>query len=203
MSKAPEYIFKDHIGIVKNAFPLDMIDRYKTMIDEAIKMGVFWERDSEEGLRPLTKRDKAISVINNVINGEMEELKCMLTDKAFLHIFFSQHWKQYCREYDVLQAIQRHRIYDYKVQKTEPTQGYHVWHPEISGKEERDRIAVFSLFLNTVEEGGETEFLYQKTRVKPVENTLVIFPAGYTHTHRGNPPLSGTKYLLTGWVEWE
>ena len=58
------------------------------------------------------------------------------------------------------------------------------------------------LYLNTVEEGGETEFLYQSVRFKPVKNTLLIWPAGYTHTHRGNPPLSNEKYIVTGWVEW-
>lgn len=26
--------------------------------------------------------------------------------------------------------------------------------------------------------------------------------AGFTHTHRGNPPISGTKYIITGWVEF-
>jgi hypothetical protein len=57
-------------------------------------------------------------------------------------------------------------------------------------------------YLNDVEEGGETEFLYQKKRVKPVKNRVVVWPAGFTHTHRGNPPLSNAKYIITGWVEW-
>ena len=57
------------------------------------------------------------------------------------------------------------------------------------------------LYLNSVTEGGETEFLYQKRRIKPQQGRLVIFPAGFTHTHRGNPPLSGDKYILTSWVE--
>ena len=26
-----------------------------------------------------------------------------------------------------------------------------------------------------------------------------IFPAGFMHTHRGNPPISNDKYILTGW----
>ena len=57
------------------------------------------------------------------------------------------------------------------------------------------------IYLNTIEEGGETEFLYLKKREKPVEGKLLIFPAGFTHTHRGNPPLKGDKYILTSWLE--
>jgi hypothetical protein len=56
--------------------------------------------------------------------------------------------------------------------------------------------------LNTVEQGGETEWLYQGVRIPATQGTLVVWPAGYTHAHRGNPPLSGEKFLLTGWVEF-
>jgi len=44
--------------------------------------------------------------------------------------------------------------------------------------------------------------LYQKRRVKPEQGTICIFPAGFTHVHRGNPPLSGDKYIATGWYEF-
>ena len=53
-----------------------------------------------------------------------------------------------------------------------------------------------------MEEGGETEFLYQSLRVSPKKGTVIIWPSGYYHTHRGNPPLSGVKYLATGWLEY-
>ena len=202
MIKKSDYYLKDHIAVITNAFPIDMIDRYKKMLDTAIDMGLFWDRSNED-TDPLQKKDKAIGVVSGITQGVFEELKCHPTEKRFFDIFFNKHWKWYAQQYEVLQTISRHRIYDMKIQKTEPCEGYHVWHPEAGHKEWRDRIAVFSLFLNTLEEGGETEFLYQSTRVKPVENTLVIFPAGYTHAHRGNPPLKGTKYLLTGWIEWE
>ena len=64
----------------------------------------------------------------------------------------------------------------------------------------RNRFIVVSLYLNDVK-GGETEFLNQSLRVEAVKNRFVMFPATYTHIHRGNPPLSATKYIITGWVE--
>ena len=36
-------------------------------------------------------------------------------------------------------------------------------------------------------------------RVPAVEGRLIIFPAGFTHTHRGNPPLGQEKIILTTW----
>jgi hypothetical protein len=58
------------------------------------------------------------------------------------------------------------------------------------------------LYLNDVEEGGETEFLYQSMRISPKQGTLVLFPAAFTHTHRGNPPLKGDKYFITSWIQF-
>ena len=58
-------------------------------------------------------------------------------------------------------------------------------------------------YLNNVEEGGETEFLYQSRRIKPKQGTIVICPASFTHTHRGNPPLKGDKYMINGWIEFD
>ena len=61
---------------------------------------------------------------------------------------------------------------------------------------------VSMLYLNTVEKGGETEFLYQNMRVTPEQGTLVLFPTYWTHPHRGNPPLEGEKYIMDGWLEY-
>ncbi len=31
-------------------------------------------------------------------------------------------------------------------------------------------------------------------------NALGIAPAGFTHTHRGNMPVGGDKYIATSWI---
>tara|TARA_E500000331_G_scaffold143884_2_gene140192 strand:+ start:266 stop:850 length:585 start_codon:yes stop_codon:yes gene_type:complete len=87
-----------------------------------------------------------------------------------------------------------------KIQKTAPCQGFHSWHHD-RDPIDPNRKFVTILYLNDNFEGGETEFLYHSTRIKPEKGKLVIFPAGWTHTHRGNPPLDGDKYIATGWIE--
>ena len=117
--------------------------------------------------------------------------------------FFEECYHLYCKKFSVIDQLGRHGIYGYKIQKTLPSEGYHIWHCEQSSVDNCRRLGVYLLYLNDVDEGGETEFLYLSQRIKPQTGRLVIFPAGYVHAHRGNPPLVGEKYILTGWLEFQ
>jgi hypothetical protein len=87
-----------------------------------------------------------------------------------------------------------------KLQKTPPRGGYHVWHCEQNSKEAQGRILAWTIYLNDIPSGeGETEFLWQGLRVQPKAGSGSIFPATFTHTHRGNPVYSCNKYIATGW----
>ena len=89
---------------------------------------------------------------------------------------------------------------DLKVQKTSPEGGYHQWHYENSGYDFCNRELVWILYLNTMPEGeAETEFMYQKRRIRPTQGTVIIWPAGLTHVHKGNTVFTEDKYILTGW----
>ena len=88
-----------------------------------------------------------------------------------------------------------------KIQKTLPKQGYHVWHTEHGPSyDNMRRVLAFSIYLNDVKEGGETEFLNQSIRVQPKTGRIAIWPASFPYVHRGNPPLKGEKYILTSWL---
>ena len=88
----------------------------------------------------------------------------------------------------------------YNVLKYKPGQGYHAAHhdymPGNPLAESRHLTCV--VFLNTVEEGGELEFTQQSIQVRPVEGRTVIFPSGWTHTHRVLTP-SEDRYVLQLW----
>lgn len=82
--------------------------------------------------------------------------------------------------------------------------GYPYWHSEVypqSGDNDAlHRILLFMFYLNDVEEGGETDFYYQDLSIRPKAGRMVIAPAYFTHTHRGQIPRSNDKYILTSWV---
>lgn len=82
--------------------------------------------------------------------------------------------------------------------------GYPAWHSEIAPKvgqaDNLHRSLLWTIYLNDDFSGGETEFFYQQRLIEPKTGTLLIAPAGFTHTHRGNRPRGGNKYIATSWV---
>ena len=86
-----------------------------------------------------------------------------------------------------------------KVQKTPAGGGYHVWHDENTTLSHMSRKVVWMFYLNDNFEGGETEFLYYHKRITPKQGTLLLWPAGLTHAHRGGLVTQGMKYVVTGW----
>jgi len=89
--------------------------------------------------------------------------------------------------------------YSLKLKKIPAGGGFHAWHFENGGISYCNRAFVIQLYLNSDFEGGETEFLYQNRREEAKQGDVLIFPADFTHSHRGNPPINGVKYLITSW----
>lgn len=82
--------------------------------------------------------------------------------------------------------------------------GYPYWHCELyprdPGCETLHRHVLWTVYLNDGFGAGETEFLYQQRKVTPRAGSLLIAPAAFTHTHRGNRPEGGDKYIATSWI---
>ena len=93
---------------------------------------------------------------------------------------------------------------EFKIQKTPPRGGYHQWHCEQCNNDTSSRVLGWMVYLNDIPDGeGETEFIWQKLRVKPESGKFLIWPASFTHTHRGNPVYSCDKYIATGWYTFD
>ena len=135
------------------------------------------------------------------MEGTVSLVQSQHTSSNFLTIFWNEVYPRYVDKYSILSETDKHSVYHLKLQKTKIGEAYHRWHYETGNRENSNRILTFILYLNDVEEGGETEFLYYPKRIKPKQGTIILFPGSMTHTHRGNQTLSNEKYIITGWVE--
>ena len=187
-----QYYIDNHIGIFKNFMPNEMIDSYLNYFNKCEQQGAVFSRLEDETL----VSDNAISTISNT------NVYMTYNNKPFINMLLKEVYPLYVKKYSFLKQLNQHTILEVKIQKTKVGEGYHMWHCENAMMTARNRILAFSVYLNDVAEGGETEFLYQKCRFKPEKNTLLVWPSQFTHVHRGNPPLSNDKYIITGWVEY-
>lgn len=82
--------------------------------------------------------------------------------------------------------------------------GYPYWHCELQPRdasaETLHRHLLWTAYLNDDFAEGETEFLFQQRKVVPRAGSLLLAPTAFTHTHRGNRPVGGDKFIATGWV---
>ena len=198
-------IIKDFIGIFPNAASKEYCEKVIDHFDRVQKTrgygyGSIRTRQDNDGVQTVEKES------DMYFFDTEEDLTVLATGEAILQKYSETTWKCYEKfkeKYGFLQSLPLHKMsYSVKIQKYKPSQGYHIWHCDASKIASSRRMMVSMLYLNTVEKGGETEFLHQSMRVSPKQGTLVLFPTYWTHPHRGNPPLESDKYIINSWLEF-
>jgi hypothetical protein len=194
--------YKEFIGIYSDVYPEGYCQHLISEFNRFQKEGAGLNRVDSEGARRHHKSDHQI---NMTLKGHTMAL---FNGEFAIDVFFNglqKCYEDYLSVYSTL-ADSPVRATEMKMQRTDPGGGYHLWHAEQNGGVQANRVLVYMLYLNTLEPdaAGETEFLYQKERYRPVENTMIIWPAAYTHAHRGNTVFGDkSKYIVTGWFYYD
>ena len=194
--------YKGFIGIYKDVYPVGYCKHLISEFDRLEKSGAGANRLQSEGAKRHIKNDYQIGMS---LKGHET---VPFNDANLVDMFFNglqQCYEDYTSIFSSLQDA-KIRATAMKMQRTSPGGGYHVWHAEQGNGDQANRALVYMLYLNTLEsnEAGETEFLYQKERYNPTENTMILWPASYTHTHRGNAVFGEkSKYIVTGWFYYD
>jgi len=184
------------IGVYDNYITKEECNKAIKLYEDQNKFNNTINRIGTEDSTILQKQDKQFFATEETLDFWWTPLKSLIFnfDVAF------KHYEKNIGAKDTY-SVDNFHYTQLKIQKTLPTEGYHVWHIEHGkGWEQEPRAFVYTVYLNDVEEGGETEFLHFSKRVKPKTGRIVIWPAGFPYVHRGNPPLSGEKYILTSWM---
>ena len=136
-------------------------------------------------IRPIDLKDKNFNVFNNY----MKEL----------HNCYVDYQKQWPFLKSMVNDIQ---IPPFNIQKYNPGDHFSTVHSERTSLNTLHRLFAFMTYLNDVEDGGETHFTHYKFKIKPETGKTLIWPAEWTHAHTGEILKSGTKYIVTGWMNF-
>lgn len=195
----------DHIGVweglVTKEFCQRVIDSFEHFY--ALK---YVKKDISEGLEQGSTNEGKNQFKNGGMGRKDHQLYLEVCDATLamqvnqtVGIAFEEYAKEYTGILDNMDPVSS---WTTKIQRTDPGGGYHIWHCENGAFLYRDRVLTWMIYLNDIpiENGGGTDFYHQKKTFHPTTGTVVIWPAAYTHMHRGSF-LTGdkSKYIATGW----
>jgi len=98
--------------------------------------------------------------------------------------------------------LKKSHIGHFNIQKYLSGDHFSHLHSERTGISNLHRIFAWMTYLNDVQEGGTTDFDYYGIKIKPETGKTLIWPAEWTHAHKGTVLKSGSKYIITGWIHF-
>ena len=158
------------IGVYDNYIMPEECNKAINLFEDQNRFNKTVNRQNFENALLLEKEDSQYFVNSSNIEIWHSELKSLIVN-------FDMALKHYEKNTGILEAFGQQSFHytTLKIQKTLPTEGYHIWHIEHNrGYDTEKRALAFCVYLNDVEEGGETEFLHFSKRVKPKAGRIVI-----------------------------
>ena len=207
---------KNFIHTHENQFPDELCDRLVALFEQADKMNVTRKGTSGTGsVSDAKKQSSDVDLHDGFVNGASSfylrgknkhlysEIRDHI-DKPILQ-YVNANIPNFLGETDYLELEYSKNIFiptqPFKLKRYRaPSEGYHAWHQDWGVGTSQKRMLVAMIYLNDVEEGGETAFFHQELKIKPKKGTLVIFPPYFTHMHKGFPPTSNDKYICNCYI---
>ena len=177
--------FKDTIGIFDNVLSKTNCKRYIKRIEEAIKEGKAEQGKSLRGVNEEVKSSVDFNFMNFANNKDLKLTE--LITETFNNTLTNKYLNNfpYNDIFEHNSTIGGRSTYPlFNIQKYERQKGhYNAWHVEQGSLVTSNRAFVFILYLNNVELGGHTEFLFDDNgeyfKVKPKAGRLIIHPASW------------------------
>ena len=193
--------YREFVGIYDESVPVDLCNAFVENWEEAKKNETIIdltkpnESDFHDPIHPVYRKDMVAFV--TPLSSTIYPKPPVRAYFKFLQECYNCYIKRYGIVFDGA-------VYNdvFKIHKVKKSEGYHKWHYEKDNPQSIDRLMAYMTYLVAPEKGGETEFLHQSLRIDPVVGRTLIWPAGFTHMHRGNPPLDGEKMYITGWFTY-
>ena len=142
-----------------------------------------------------TKNRRDISISPKELNLKGNEI----FNQYFENLF--EFYEDYNKQWPFLASIiPKLEIGQFNIGKYIKGQHFQKNHTERTSLGSLHRLLAFMTYLNDVEDGGSTYFSHYDLDIKPKKGLTIIWPAEWTHAHKGNVVKIGSKYIITGWL---
>ncbi len=124
--------------------------------------------------------------------------------EKYLHSLFCC-YQEYASEWPFLETFaEKLQIGSFNLQRYQRGQHFQKVHAERTSMNSIHRVLAWMTYLNDVDKknGGSTFFTHYDLDIQPKKGLTLIWPAEWTHAHKGNLLKSGSKYIITGWMHF-
>ena len=151
---------------------------------------------TEGGTNNDVKKSTDMSILPNEITLPQNQLL-----KRYFESLFLCH-KDYLVQWPFLESFAKKLVIgSFNIQRYNSGEHFQQIHTERSGFTSLHRILAWMTYLNDVEQGGSTYFSHYDLDIQPRKGLTLIWPAEWTHAHKGNLINTGSKYIITGWLD--
>ena len=152
-----------------------------------------------KGIDLETKNSIDITILPRQI--ALPENKIFQTYFKNLFEFYSDYSEQWPFLKTLAQEVE---IGKFNIQRYEKGQHFQKIHTERSSLASLHRLFAWMTYLNDVspQDGGSTIFTHYGLELQPQKGQTLIWPAEWTHAHKGSILKGNSKYIITGWMHF-
>ena len=152
--------------------------------------------DSQNKFDPIVDVEAKKCTQLNIIPNAQELTLYNIHLQAILDDYKQKYkWADFVKTYDIIENM--------IIQHYKPGEGFYKWHMEQNGYSDVVyRHLVFMTYLNDVENGGTEFYHFPDLKIQARKGLTLIWPAGWTHTHKGVISNVDEKYIITGWYSF-
>jgi prolyl 4-hydroxylase len=114
-------------------------------------------------------------------------------------------YQDYVTQWPFLEAFREElHVGRFNLQRYQAGQHFQKIHTERASLGTLHRLFAWMTYLNDVDtdDGGTTFFSHYGLEIQPKKGLTLIWPAEWTHAHKGNVLRNNSKYIITGWMHF-
>ena len=176
----------------------------QSICDELIAYFELNKRKQTQGITAGGKDLKVKNTLDLIVSPKdllLPENKCLQSYFAALFECYADYAKQWPFLQEFATELQIGR---FNIQRYEKGQHFQKVHTERSCISTLHRLFAWMTYLNDVapQDGGSTVFTHYGLEFQPKKGQTLIWPAEWTHAHKGNMLTANSKYIITGWMHF-